>query len=384
MAEITGEGYISNKVNQAGTYYMFLTIDGQKQRKTTGTKNEIDAAEKLEQWKAEVRAGVKEDTNLRYEKMRDAYLESGKHVQGSVLEDLNHFFKNMRVSAITTSKLKDFRKWRESSSVVQEYKQASIEKEIALRRLKLRKPTAKQIATIEAESRQWVENAVKATTNRRLTVLRAMLNHAVKEEYISKSDVPYFPMAAGVDNRRTGTVSEETFEKILAEIPCTLHPYLRFLNATGMRSGQAAQLTWDMVNEERTILSIPAAITKTKNPQTLPLVNNQKEAFDWSKWIVEAVRFDSEPILDTTDFRSQWRQACHKLKLGVYDPEKQTYRGLKPHDFRRTAISRMTEMGVDKATAKSISGHKTDSVFNRYDIKDLRHQQNAFEIMASK
>jgi integrase len=96
------------------------------------------------------------------------------------------------------------------------------------------------------------------------------------------------------------------------------------------------------------------------------------------------VLFDGERIFDTTDFRSQWRQACHKLKLGVCDPEKQTYRGLKPHDSRRTAVSRMTEMGVDKATAKSISGHKTDSIFNRYDIKDLRHQQNAFEILAGK
>src|SRR2546430_4052189 len=31
-----------------------------------------------------------------------------------------------------------------------------------------------------------------------------------------------------------------------------------------------------------------------------------------------------------------------------------------------------------RSTAKSISGHKTDSVFNRYDIKDLSQQQNAF------
>ena len=49
MAAISGEGYISNKVNQAGTYYMFLVIDGVKQRKSTGTKDEHDAAEKLEQ-----------------------------------------------------------------------------------------------------------------------------------------------------------------------------------------------------------------------------------------------------------------------------------------------------------------------------------------------
>src|SRR5437899_3605985 len=89
MAAISGEGYISNKVNQAGTYYMFLVIDGVKQRKSTGTKDEHDAAEKLEQWKVEVKAGVKEETHLRYEKIRDAYLESGKHIQDRKSTRLN-------------------------------------------------------------------------------------------------------------------------------------------------------------------------------------------------------------------------------------------------------------------------------------------------------
>ena len=42
----------------------------------------------------------------------------------------------------------------------------------------------------------------------------------------------------------------------------------------------------------------------------------------------------------------------------------------------------MTEQGIDRATIKSTSGHKTDSVFNPYDIKDLR--QSAFEKMAGQ
>lgn len=366
-------------------YFMILTIDGQKKQRKTGTDDPIKADEMLQDWRKEQELGFQSDTRLRYEDMRDDYLKSGKHVQGSILEDLNMFFKGIRLAAITTKKLKGFREWRESNAVVLDFKQASIEKEIALRKLKLKKITAERSATIENEATQWVENGMKATTNRRLSSLRAMFFYMVKQELISKADVPYFPMAAGVDNHRTGTVSNEVFNKILAEMPRILHPYLRLLNATGMRSGQAAQLTWDMVDAGRTVLSISGSITKSKKPQTLALRDKHRKAFEWSAWIVNSpIRRDGEPIFDITDFRSQWRQACHKLKLGVYDAEKQTYRGLKPHDFRRTAVSRMTEMGVDKATAKSISGHKTDSVFNRYDIKDLRHQQNAFEIMAGK
>src|SRR6266566_1491070 len=99
MAAISGEGYISNKVNQAGTYYMFLVIDGVKQRKSTGTKDEHDAAEKLEQWKVEVKAGVKEETHLRYEKIRDAYLEFVKHTQATILYDLTLLYALQRLQA---------------------------------------------------------------------------------------------------------------------------------------------------------------------------------------------------------------------------------------------------------------------------------------------
>src|SRR6266516_1690085 len=74
MAAISGEGYISNKVNQAGTYYMFLVIDGVKQRKSTGTKDEHDAAEKLEQWKVEVKTVFNDETHLICGTIRDAYL----------------------------------------------------------------------------------------------------------------------------------------------------------------------------------------------------------------------------------------------------------------------------------------------------------------------
>ena len=311
------------------------------------------------------------------------YLESGKQVQGGLLEDLNVFFKGRYVRSITPTVLKQFRKFRESNRVVLEAKERSYQQEVQLRTLKLgHKPTPKELAKIEADARQWVENGVKATTNKRLTMLRAMFNHAAKEELIDRHDVPYFPMAAGVDNVRRETVSDELFEKILKEIPKNLHPYLRFLKATGMRSGQAAQMLWDNVNEDRTILT-PIATSGTKKVMPLSLKDSKGKPFDWSEWIVKGTRQNGQPIFDKTDFRSQWRQACHNLKVGVFDSVKQTYRGLKPHDFRRTAVSSMTERGIDRATIKSISGHTTDSVFNRYDIKDLRQQQNAFEQMAS-
>jgi integrase len=72
------------------------------------------------------------------------------------------------------------------------------------------------------------------------------------------------------------------------------------------------------------------------------------------------------------------------LGFGIYNPETQVYRGLRPHDFRRTVCRNMIKAGIPQAVAMAISGHKTDSMFRRYAIMDKSAIQEAFEVLASK
>lgn len=57
-------------------------------------------------------------------------------------------------------------------------------------------------------------------------------------------------------------------------------------------------------------------------------------------------------------FRRAWRRAC--LAAGLP--------GRIPHDFRRTAVRNLDRAGVPRSVAMDLVGHKTESMYQRYDI----------------
>jgi integrase len=73
---------------------------------------------------------------------------------------------------------------------------------------------------------------------------------------------------------------------------------------------------------------------------------------------------DGKPI---EAFLTAWATAC--AAVGV--PAK------IPHDFRRTAVRNLVRAGVPEQTAMKLTGHKTRSVFDRYDIVNKQDLHDA-------
>lgn len=124
------------------------------------------------------------------------------------------------------------------------------------------------------------------------------------------------------------------------------------------------------------LIRLEGSETKNKQGRTIPLDNELKELLR-RQFVTRNIgcphvfQRDGEQI---KDFRHAWRKACNEVELT----------GTLFHDLRRSAIRNMVRAGVPEGVCMAISGHKTRSVFERYnivndqDLKDAAHRQEEY------
>ncbi len=103
--------------------------------------------------------------------------------------------------------------------------------------------------------------------------------------------------------------------------------------------------------------------TKAKQARQGPLYGELRQWLEFA----HARRHDCAYIISyrghsITETKRAWNTARRAVGLP----------GLLLHDLRRTAVRNMIRAGVPEKTAMLISGHKTRSVFERYNIVDER------------
>jgi integrase len=206
------------------------------------------------------------------------------------------------------------------------------------------------------------------TIRRQLGRLRKAFNLAKAHDLINDSHIPTFSLPKD-SAAREGFLDVPDFMKLRDAMPEHLQPAVTFLYYTGFRSGAAAKITWDMVSKDNTEIHVSSKITKNKKAIIIPLVGPLTPI---AEDLARLRKFSPKPadrVLCFRNFRFTWNATCGRLGLGTFNTKTRTYSGLKPHDFRRSAARNLIKAGVDRRTAMKITGHKTEHIFERYNIK---------------
>jgi integrase len=136
---------------------------------------------------------------------------------------------------------------------------------------------------------------------------------------------------------------------------------------TGARVGELLPLQWRQVDLVGKRIRLNPGETKNDEGRVLPIYG------DMAEWLAmqKAIRDERYPSCKFVFHRAgkpisgifkNWRDATVACEL----------EGLIFHDLRRTGIRDMVRAGISEKIAMVISGHKTRSVFDRYNIVNDR------------
>jgi integrase len=233
------------------------------------------------------------------------------------------------------------------------------------------------------------EDLSNASINRELAALKRMFHLAAECTPPKVSLIPHIPMLKE-SNVRKGFFEPDEYRALKDALPEGLRSLVTFAYHSGWRKAEILGLTWDRVDLKEGLVSLDPGETKNEEGRTLYL---NEELMEEMK-IAQSKRNlgcpyvfhrNGDPI---RDFRGSWNTAC--IQVGLWRMEKDEEGNARKvptkifHDFRRTAIRDMVRSGVPERVAMKISGHKTRSVFDRYnivsdqDLKEAARKKQAY------
>ena len=138
---------------------------------------------------------------------------------------------------------------------------------------------------------------------------------------------------------------------------------LRLLILTGQRAREIADLRWSEIDFDRDLISLPPERTKNARPHEVPMSG--------------AVRDILKARTGTRDFVfgvgaggfSGWTRCKERLDRRIGDELGKPLPHWTVHDLRRTAATRMVDLGegphIVEAVLNHVSGHRVAGIYNR-------------------
>ena len=224
------------------------------------------------------------------------------------------------------------------------------------------------------------QGASNTAINRELAALKRAFSLALEAEKILNK--PHIPMLAE-NNVRKGFFEQDQFEALLKELPEHVKPVVRFAYVTGWRTrSEILTLQWRQVDFHAGEIRLDPGTTKNKEGRVFPITRDLQMILEEQKIKHEQMKqsgvicpwifpYKGKPF---KSLKTAWNGAC--VKAGIP--------WVIPHDFRRTAVRNLVRSGIPERVAMQMTGHKTRSVFDRYNIVSEGDLQEAKKKLDSK
>ncbi len=272
-------------------------------------------------------------------------------VERRIEKHLKPFFGNRRMVSITTADIREYVASRQKETTVSRKAYTFTARDGTVRHV--------------PEQRRTITGVSNGEINRELTALKRSFNLAIQAgKLLQKPHIPFLKE----DNVRVGFFERDQFLAVLARLPEPVQPAATFAYITGWRiDSEVLSLEWRQVDLGAGEVRLDPGKTKNGEGRTFPITRDLREVLEQQKAITENLQRQFKVVCPRVfhrsgrpikSFRVAFRTACTEAGCPA--------RVL--HDFRRTAVRNLVRAGIPERVAMQMTGHKTRSVFERYNI----------------
>jgi integrase len=238
-----------------------------------------------------------------------------------------------------------------------------------------------KLKRLETRTKHERERSI-ASVNRELERLRAMFRFAIRQSWLMRSPFEMgdslISKADETKRERVLTFDEErrllnaclTLDKNGRQRRLHLRPFIIAALDTACRRGELFKLQWKDVDLFSGSIVIRAENSKTARPRIVGITPRlHTELTNFQK---EQVPSEDSLIFGLScTIKTAWKSLCVDAKVD----------GLRFHDLRHTAITRMVKAGQPTALIMKVSGHTQHSTFARYVNPDTQTVLNIAEAL---
>jgi integrase len=200
-------------------------------------------------------------------------------------------------------------------------------------------------------------NITPCEVNKEVMALKIIFNRAVRHGKLKLNPIAQVKRLPE-NNIRQRVLTHEEFTALLNASEPHLRPIIQMAYHMGMRKDEIVRLVWSEVDLRKGFIRLPGDRTKTDSPRTIPLhpeVRNILEKLPRGLHTDRVFLRHGQPF---DEIKHSFQSACEKAEI-----ENFTF-----HDLRHCALNNLRKAGNDFFQIMAMSGHKTISVFKRYNL----------------